>query len=135
MVVLTYHRIPARADGSDFYAVDVNTLATHLDVLRSHGYEPGLFDDICAGTGRSFSLTFDDATIDHIDTAAPLLESNNIRGIFFIPTTKLGKPGRLTRAHIAGLSERGHEIGSHSHEHLRLDRMPQAEIRAQLETS
>lgn len=135
MVVLTYHRIPARAGGSDFYAVDANTLATHLDVLRSHGYEPGSFDNISAGTGRSFVLTFDDATIDHIETAAPLLESNNVRGIFFIPTAKLGKPGRLTRAQMTGLSQRGHEIGSHSHEHLRLDRMPQAEIRTQLENS
>jgi len=36
---------------------------------------------------------------------------------------------------MARLSERGHEIGSHSHEHLRRDRMPRAEIRTQLETS
>ena len=135
MVVLTYHRIPARASGSDFYAVDANALAAQLDVLRSHGYEPGCFDDFSAGNARSFVLTFDDATADHAEIAAPLLESNSVRGIFFIPTAKLGQPERLTRAQMAGLSERGHEIGSHSHEHLRLDRMPQAEIRTQLETS
>ena len=135
MVVLTYHRTPARAGGSDFYAVDASALATHLDVLRSHGYEPGCFDEISAGTERSFVLTFDDATIDHAQIAAPLLESNNVRGIFFIPTAKLGKPGRMTQAQMAGMSQRGHEIGSHSHEHLRLDRMTREETRAQIETS
>jgi peptidoglycan/xylan/chitin deacetylase (PgdA/CDA1 family) len=137
MVVLTYHRTPALPGVRDFYAVHAEALSAQLDVLRARGYAPGSFDDLTqsAAPARHFILTFDDATADHAKVAAPLLEARGLRGVFFIPTAKLDQPDRMTSADVAELGRRGHEIGSHSHEHRRLDLMSTDQVRSQLAAS
>lgn len=137
MVVLTYHRIPELPEVRDFYAVHAHALAAQLDVLRAHGFAPGSLAELTqsATPTRRFILTFDDATADHAKVAAPLLEARGLRGVFFIPTAKLDQPDRMTSADVAALARRGHEIGSHSHEHRRLDQMSREDMRKQLATS
>jgi peptidoglycan/xylan/chitin deacetylase (PgdA/CDA1 family) len=121
----------------DFYAVHAEALSAQWDVLRARGYVSGSFDDLTqsAAPARHFILTFDDATADHAKVAAPLLEARGLRGVFFIPTAKLNQPDRMTSADVAELARRGHEIGSHSHEHRRLDGMSRERVKKQLETS
>ncbi len=78
-------------------------------------------------------MTFDDATIDHIEAAAPILEKYGGKGNFFVCEMKVGMfggPGFSDKslfmdwAQIRQLHERGHEIVNHSmyHEaHLFMD--------------
>jgi peptidoglycan/xylan/chitin deacetylase (PgdA/CDA1 family) len=80
-------------------------------------------------------LTFDDATCDHYDVVFPMLEKHRWRGSFFVPTAKLNQPGYLTDAQVREMSAAGHEIGSHSHEHQRMDRLSEEEVRQQMTRS
>ena len=51
---------------------------------------------------------------------APLLESCQTAGIFFIATGFLGTDGFLTASQVRELHDRGHIIGSHSHSHPKI---------------
>lgn len=63
------------------------------------------------------SLTYDDATPDHLDAAIVDLESSGLRGTFFIPTRTAGA-SFLDRAEAwRHAVVRGHEIGNHTQYH------------------
>ncbi len=75
---------------------------------------------------RLVLMTFDDATIDHLTDAAPILEQYGGRGNFFVcemETGMFGGPGfsdktrYMTWEQIQALSARGHEIVNHSMHH------------------
>lgn len=77
-------------------------------------------DDVKQG----FLVTFDDGTPDHYTLAAPLLERQGARGVFFVNTARLGNDRRLSIQQCQELQARGHAIESHSHEHKRLTQLP-----------
>lgn len=62
-------------------------------------------------------FTFDDGGVGGIEHAAPLLEEHGWRGLFFITTDWIGRPGFLDEPQLRELSARGHVIGSHSCSH------------------
>ena len=138
MLFLTYHEISAEALAANgLFTVSAETLEKHVAIISERRLESISADDLLAGrvNEQSYILTFDDGTIDHFEIVAPLLERHGISGIFFVPTEKLGMPGRLERRHVKELHDRGHEIGCHSHEHRRMDRMSDPEIANQLRRS
>lgn len=61
-------------------------------------------------------FTFDDGGSGAL-TAAEMLEDRGWRGVFFVTTDLIGRPGFLTAAQINDLNHRGHVIGSHSCSH------------------
>ena len=65
----------------------------------------------------------------------PLLGKYQLRAIFFVPTSKLNQPGRLTSQMVKEIHKAGHTVGLHSHEHRRLDRLVEEDIRVQIELS
>jgi peptidoglycan/xylan/chitin deacetylase (PgdA/CDA1 family) len=123
--VLEYHDVVgAGPDASGFpgpsaasYKVDRARFASHLEllaavrpaVLPSHGGAVPAHDAVL--------LTFDDGGADALLVAAPLLESHGMRGIFFMTTGMIGRPGFLEPGQLRELAERGHAIGSHSVTH------------------
>ncbi len=136
MVFLTYHRITLSRE-NDIFSVGRDELRAHFRLLAEKRLNKMTVDDLFLDRGNKsgFLMSFDDGTLDHIQLAAPALEEFGLKGIFFVPTEKIGRLGRLTRQHISQLSERGHEIGCHSREHRRLDTMCDSEIACQLTTS
>ncbi len=136
MLFLTYHVIAADAAG-DFYTVPSSVLTAQLDLVAERKFVAGSMDAVLRGEfwESSYFATFDDGTSDHLGLVAPILEERGLRGVFFVPTEKIGHPGRLTREQVSELAERGHEIGCHSHEHRRLDTQSDAGIREQLAIS
>lgn len=140
MLIFTFHKVlkEAQAAGRDFYTLPPEQLNELIESTIAHGYRNAgaaeLPDDRTA-SGDAFLLTFDDGTHDHYEVVEPILRGKNVRGIFFISTAKLDKPGHLTRSQVRELAAAGHTIGSHSHEHCRLDQMGSGEIRRQLNTS
>ncbi len=139
MLILTYHIIRAvhAPVSSDFYTISETQLQRQLAALRQAGrkcLEPAALLDK-KNSDKNFLLTFDDGSIDHLEIVAPILERNDCRAIFFIPTSKLDRAGYLNKAQVRTLSEQGHSIGVHSHEHRRMDQSSDSEIREQLKKS
>lgn len=139
MLFFTYHRVcrDRCEDDGGFYTVTVEEMERQLAMLTSKGFHAGALPALLAGErdDRAAFITFDDGTRDHVELAAPLLERLGWRGIFFIPTEKIDRPGRVTAAEVRALAAAGHEVGCHSHEHRRLDTLAESEIRAQLAAS
>lgn len=138
MLVLTYHRIAAASSrGADFYTVTLDEMRQHLDALEARGFRSFSPQRLFAGAPETneCALTFDDGTDDHFHLAAPLLRARGWRGVFFVPTEKLDRAGRLTREQARQLAADGHLLGCHSHEHIRMDVMSDDEVRRQLGTS
>ncbi len=138
ILILTYHKILAGTEPRpDFYSVLAEQLETHIDLLREKAFSILSPTELLNCGKRKAApvcvLTFDDGTADHFEVVKPLLERRNCRGLFFVPTAKLNCPGRLRDEQVSQLSKAGHTIGSHSHEHIRLDRLPEEDIRVQLE--
>jgi peptidoglycan/xylan/chitin deacetylase (PgdA/CDA1 family) len=141
ILFLTYHRVcagEATDSNREFYTVTRSMLAKHLRTLIAAGMSPLDLSTLSINadqTSRRCYLSFDDGTQDHYEVVLPLLKELNLYAVFFVPTDKLDRPGRLTRAQLRKMADAGQTIGCHSHEHRRMDAMNAAEIRRQLEAS
>jgi len=69
-------------------------------------------------TGARLRITSDDAFRSDIDLLAPWLARHGVAGLFFVPTSVLGLPGRLAAADLRALASLGMEIGVHGARHL-----------------
>jgi peptidoglycan/xylan/chitin deacetylase (PgdA/CDA1 family) len=133
--ILTYHRLPAQTPRDpNFYDVSPADFSAHLDALRARGLVP-LDPHEVPGGKPGYLLTFDDGTRDHFEVVLPALRARGERGIFFIPTAKIGAEGRLTLGEVRALADEGHVVGCHSHEHIRLDQLRADAVREQLTTA
>jgi peptidoglycan/xylan/chitin deacetylase (PgdA/CDA1 family) len=139
ILVLTYHKITANDNGEEeFYSVKSEALARQLELLESSGLYALCPDELLTYKERgnpAYILTFDDGSSDHFELVLPLLAQYGRKGIFFVPTSKLNQPGYLSTEALKKMRQAGHCIGSHSHEHRRLDRCREEDIRVQIQLS
>lgn len=123
--VLCYHNIrPSLAGHSPDYTIDTALFIAQIKMLHDSGYNsisPGqLYNYLHHGAGlppNPILITFDDGREEHFSIAATVLERYNFKGVFFIMTVTIGKPGYLSAKQIRDLSDRGHVIGSHTWNH------------------
>jgi peptidoglycan/xylan/chitin deacetylase (PgdA/CDA1 family) len=122
-VLLTYHRVVGDRDPlPGFFSVRRSELDAQLR-LATEIWE-GRPGTLVCGQPRFNSrapaclATFDDGTTGHYEHAAPALEACGMRGIFYVSTALLDRPGYLTREQCRDLIRRGHAIESHGHEHV-----------------
>jgi peptidoglycan/xylan/chitin deacetylase (PgdA/CDA1 family) len=142
LLVLTYHRIVENAGAiGNFFDVSVDEIEKHMRAAKriwGSSVSPAEIQREQCGASRActgFMVTFDDGTADHYRIAAPTLERNGVRGVFFVSTALLGKEGYLTLAQCQELQDRGHAIESHSHDHTSLLTLTKEELRSQLDES
>lgn len=108
-ISLMYHDIVLENDKSSGFQ---NDSAFQYKVLK------GNFEkQVGALKSDNVEFTFDDGGESFLTVAAPILESNVRRGVFFIATDYIGTPGFLTEDQLRELDSRGHIIGSHSCSH------------------
>lgn len=133
--VLMYHSIggpvPERL-------AELSVPATRLDeqlaALVSDGWRlTGLTEALHrhAAGERVVGLTFDDAYVDFLDTALPLLERHAATSTLYVPTRDLGGHASwlvdgaglalLDATQVATVADRGQEVGSHGARHVPLD--------------
>jgi peptidoglycan/xylan/chitin deacetylase (PgdA/CDA1 family) len=62
-------------------------------------------------------ISFDDTRIDQYSVALPEMNKYDFKGVFFIMTVSLGRPGYMTTEQVKQLSDEGHTIGSHTWDH------------------
>ncbi len=138
ILILTYHRV---VEGAPTVFFDVSTTELNQQLQRAKhiwgsNTSPRILNHPGANGQRSgFLITFDDGTVDHFTTAAPILERNGLTGVFFVNTDLIGKEGYLSLAQCRELVARGHAVESHSHEHKTLVSLSQEELLRQLAES
>lgn len=134
ITILTYHDIvPGETpERRDHYTISIGFLRRHLEVLRSVGMvavDPERLKEPLSLGSASYFLTFDDGRREHASLTAPLLEDLGVRGIFFLPTQRIGREGYLNREDVQRMSAAGHVFGLHGHEHRRLDLLSAGDLR------
>lgn len=120
--VLCYHRITDGSKGD--YTVSPATFSAHMKVLADSGYHSisptQLYDYLVYNKSlpaNPVMISFDDSRIEHSTIAAPVMERNGMRGVFFIMTITYNKKNYMTTDEIAQLAKAGHTIGLHSWDH------------------
>jgi peptidoglycan/xylan/chitin deacetylase (PgdA/CDA1 family)/predicted TPR repeat methyltransferase len=145
--ILMYHRVsdPVGSDAMR-YTVSADQLRRHLEYLRDAGFHSVSLAEWTAAVhareplaGRPVALTFDDAYVDFIENAVPLLQQYGFAATLFVVSGHVGgwnrwdagvaEPVRLMdwpaieRAAAAGI-----EIGAHSATHAPMTGLTPAEI-------
>jgi len=136
--ILLYHAI-GTALPDDRYAISVarEDFVSHLDILAGGRKRPrpAVFGPAAAGVSE-VSVTFDDGYRDCLSIAAPLLAERNIPFTVFVTVRHLQDRAGLY-LDAAGLRELsgvpGASIGFHGLEHRPMDRLPDPELRRELE--
>ena len=129
--VLCYHRITDGSKGD--YTVSPATFSAHMKVLADSGYHSisptQLYDYLVYNKSlpaNPVMISFDDSRIEHSTIAAPVMEKNGMRGVFFIMTITYNKKNYMTTDEIAQLAKAGHTIGLHSWDHTMVTKYKEA---------
>jgi len=81
------------------------------------------------------SLTFDDGNSIQFRKFYPILAELDINATFYVVTSQIGKPGKMTWDELRELHARGNEVGSHTHTHPHLTTLPISELDLELKRS
>lgn len=126
--VLCYHNIYEGGNHTnDLMHISSKQFNDQLKALSDSGYHTILPDELIAClTGntrlpaKAFMITFDDSHSEHFSIADSLLRHYGFRGVFFVMTVTIGKPGYLSGEQIRMLADQGHVIGAHTWDHPHL---------------
>ncbi|MEO5564395.1 MAG: polysaccharide deacetylase family protein, partial [Chitinophagaceae bacterium] len=106
------------------YIVPVASFEQQIKALADSGFHTILPDQLqdYLTTGKALPskpvmLTFDDTRVDQYTVALPTLKKHGFKGVFFIMTVSLGRPGYMDKSQVKQLSDFGHTIGSHTWDH------------------
>lgn len=148
VVALLYHRVGTGSGleldlPAPVFERQMATLAARHRVM---GYDDAV--DAVAGPpppggGDAVTVTFDDGTADFVDVALPVLVRHRVPAVLFVATAFVEEsrpfPGDGTPLSWAALADALTTglvtIGSHTHRHRLLDRLPPAETAAELDRS
>ena len=146
LVVLLYHRVGGRTP------VRVDLPTPTFDAQIAELADSGMVLDLDAAVRRLVDgedlaghvvVTFDDGTADFVDDAVPVLARHGVPATLYVATRHIdegiafpddGRPASwaaLQDARSTGLIT----IGSHTHSHVLLDRLPTAEVAGELDRS
>jgi peptidoglycan/xylan/chitin deacetylase (PgdA/CDA1 family) len=133
--VLLYHDVVA-GKPDDPWAVGVDELARHLDLVLESGRTVVAASSLPAQGSGVCALTFDDGFASFADLVLPLLAQRGLSAALFVTTGLLGQPRILSRSALADLTGApGVEFGAHAVRHRHLDLLPSAEVRAEIQGS
>lgn len=126
--ILCYHQVrdwkESDSKTSRAYIVPEAIFRDQMKSLADSGYHPilpdQLYEYLVYGKelpSKPVMITFDDTRLDQFTAALPELNKYGFKGVFFIMTVSLGKPGYMSREQVKQLSDEGHTIGSHTYDH------------------
>src|SRR5690606_809921 len=115
-IALLYHEVVDDYTESGFqnkdnlaYMHKTEVFRKHVEIFKNHLNHPKKNEE-------NYIFTFDDGGISNLKSAA-ILEENDLKGIYFITTNRIGTRGFLKENDIRTLERNGHRIGGHSHTH------------------
>lgn len=89
--VLMYHKVDP--SNSDMLTVTANQLESHLMYLLSSGYQVVSLKDVMDNQplkNKSVVLTFDDAYLNNLEYAYPILKKYKVQATIFVPSAYIG---------------------------------------------
>lgn len=134
--ILMYHYIRINSKPKDKVGANLSVSPTNfakqLAKIKSAGFSATTFSNLERAVPENpIILTFDDGYADAM-VAATTLEDAGMRGVFYIVSDFIDKPGYLTAEQVKKLAEAGHEIGAHTVSHHELNRLGAVEQRRQI---
>ena len=147
VVILLYHRVGGRSGLQVDLPADL--FARQMEALAGDGRLTGLGDALDAlehletPSKDQVVVTFDDGTADFVDVALPILERYSIPATLYLATDHIerGVPFPHDGVPLSwdalqdALSSRLVTVGSHTHTHALLDRLPQRAVEEELDRS
>lgn len=140
--ILTYHRVgefPKRMPSHRGQYCHRERFAAQMAMLKRCGYSVVSMDDAVAGLSgqkelpaRSVVLTFDDAYLDFLEHAVPVLKAHGYPATVYAVAGMLGKTNEwvvpegltpaplMSAAHLCEVRDLGFTVGSHTVSHPRL---------------
>ena len=126
--ILCYHQIrewsPSDSKTAKDYIVPVEKFREQMKALAENGYHTilpdQLYDYLVNGTAlpsKPVLLTYDDTRAEQFTIAREEMYKYGFKGVYFIMTVSLGRPGYMTRDEVKRLSDEGNVIGSHTWNH------------------
>jgi len=126
--ILCYHQIrdwrSSDSKRAKDYIVPVENFREQMKMLAENGYHtilPDQLDDyLLKGTGlpaKPIMITFDDSRMEQCTIGMEELKKYGFRGVFFIMTVALNKPGYMTNTEVKELAAEGNVVGSHTWDH------------------
>ena len=99
------------------FAAQMKTLADagYHTILPEQLYNYLVFDGPLPE--KPIMITFDDTRIDQFTNGAAEMKKYGFKGVFFIMTVAINRPGYMTKEEIKSLSDDGHVIASHTWDH------------------
>ena len=144
--ILIYHRVGAGAGGEmdldpSVFDEQLGWLTEQHRVLSLARAAAELADG--STVEPAIVLTFDDGTADWVDHVLPALERHGVPATFYVATDFVERrvpfPGEGRPISWGGLRELASSplvtVGSHTHRHLLLDRLPVEEVATELDRS
>lgn len=153
MLILAYHAISDLREDRRLadYGVPGPLFDEHLSALAADGWRfVGLDAVLAARRGdaelprRALLISFDDAYVDLLETACPILERHGAPGLVFVVTDQIGGSNIWDTAEGAGelalldaeglraVAARGVEVGAHTATHCNLPTVPSSRLEAEL---
>jgi peptidoglycan/xylan/chitin deacetylase (PgdA/CDA1 family) len=126
--ILCYHQIrewkPSDSKTAKDYIVPVEKFRAQIKTLAEAGYHTilpdQLYDYLVNGTtlpSKPIMLTYDDTRGEQFTIAREEMNKYGFKGVFFVMTVSLGRPGYMTKEEVKQLSDEGNVIGSHTWDH------------------
>jgi peptidoglycan/xylan/chitin deacetylase (PgdA/CDA1 family) len=126
--VLCYHRIrnilPGDGANMKTYSVSPAVFAEQIKALSDNGYHAilpeQLYEYLTNGKplpAKPVMITFDDTREEQFRLGAVEMNKYGFKGVFFIMTVAINKPGYMSESQIKKLSNTGHVIAAHTWDH------------------
>ena len=126
--ILCYHQIrdfkPTDGKVGKNYIAPIANFKAQMKMLADSGYHTilpdQLYDYLTTGKqlpSKPVMVTFDDTRLDQYTVGLPEMNKYGFKGVFFIMTVSLDRPGYMTKEEVKELSDKGNVIGSHTWDH------------------
>lgn len=126
--ILCYHRLrdyrSTDGAGAKPYIVPGAVFRQQIKMLADSGYQTITPDQyyayLTSGTPlphKPVMISFDDTSEEQFTVGATELDKYGFKGVFFIMTISIGRPGYMNTDQLKALSDKGHIIASHTTDH------------------
>jgi len=126
--ILCYHRLrdyrATDGKGARPYIVPGAAFKQQIKMLADSGYHSITPDQyyayLTSGAAlpdKPVMISFDDTSEEQFSVGAAELDNYGFKGVFFVMTISIGRPGYMSSEQLKALSDKGHVIASHTTDH------------------